>query len=96
MRFLREYQVRAIQSIQKSFKEGNDHFLFEMATGTRKTLIAAAVSKLFLKTGNAKRVLFLVDRLELEDQANKRFKQFLKNDFKTIVYKDKAHALFLH
>ena len=88
LRFLREYQVRAIQSIQKSVKEGNDRFLFEMATGTGKTLIAAAVCKLFLKTGNAKRVLFLVDRLELEDQANKRFKQFLKNDFKTDIYKE--------
>ena len=43
LRFLREYQVRAIQSIQKSVKEGNDRFLFEMATGTGKTLIAAAV-----------------------------------------------------
>ncbi len=88
LRFLRDYQVRAIQSIQKSVKEGNDRFLFEMATGTGKTLIAAAVCKLFLKTGNAKRVLFLVDRLELEDQANKRFKQFLKNDFKTDIYKE--------
>ena len=88
LRFLREYQIRAIQALQKSVKEGNDRFLFEMATGTGKTLIAAAVIKLFLKTGNAKRVLFLVDRLELEDQANKRFVQFLKNDFKTVVYKE--------
>lgn len=88
LRFLRDYQIRAIQALQRSVKEGNDRFLFEMATGTGKTLIAAAVIKLFLKTGNAKRVLFLVDRLELEDQANKRFKQFLKNDFKTVVYKE--------
>ena len=88
LRFLREYQIRAIQSLQKSVKDGNDRFLFEMATGTGKTLIAAAVIKLFLKTGNAKRVLFLVDRLELEDQANKRFVQFLKNDFKTVIYKE--------
>jgi type I restriction enzyme R subunit len=88
LRFLREYQIRAIQSLQKSVREGNDRFLFEMATGTGKTMIAAAVIKLFLKTGNAKRVLFLVDRLELEDQANKRFVQFLKNDFKTVIYKE--------
>lgn len=88
LRFLREYQVRAVQALQKSVAEGSDRFLFEMATGTGKTLIAAAVIKLFLKTGNAKRVLFLVDRLELEDQANKRFVQFLRNDFKTMVYKE--------
>ena len=32
-----------------------------MATGTGKTLVSAAIIKLFLQTGNAKRVLFLVD-----------------------------------
>ena len=42
-----------------------------MATGTGKTLTAAAIIKLFLRSGNARRVLFLVDRLELEDQAKK-------------------------
>lgn len=44
-----------------------------MATGTGKTLTAAAVVKLFLRSGNASRVLFLVGRLELEDQAKKAF-----------------------
>ena len=49
-----------------------------MATGTGKTLTAAAVIKLFLRTANARRVLFLVDRLELEDQAWKAFVEYLK------------------
>lgn len=88
LKFLRPYQEKAVKSIQKAVKDGSDRFLFEMATGTGKTLIASAIIKLFLRTGNAKRVLFLVDRLELEDQANKRFKEFLKNDFKTVVYKE--------
>ncbi|MGK6317462.1 DEAD/DEAH box helicase family protein [Neorhizobium sp. DT-125] len=66
LRFLRPYQDRAVQEIQKSAKKGATRFLFEMATGTGKTLTSAAVIKLFLKTRNAKRVLFLVDRLELE------------------------------
>ena len=59
-----------------------------MATGTGKTLTAAAVIKLFLRTGNAQRVLFLVDRLELEDQALKAFKKVLSNDYKTVIYKE--------
>ena len=33
-------------------------------------------------------MLFLVDRLELEDQAEKAFKKVLANDFKTIIYKE--------
>lgn len=43
---------------------------------------------MFLRTGNAKRALFLVDRLELETQAWRRFIQFLKNDFVTVIYKE--------
>ena len=59
-----------------------------MATGTGKTLTAAAVIKLFLRSGNAKRVLFLVDRLELEDQAKKAFVAMLSADFHTVIYKE--------
>ena len=59
-----------------------------MATGTGKTLTAAAIIKLFYKTSNARRILFLVDRLELEEQARKDFTNYLKNDITTIVYKE--------
>lgn len=85
---LRPYQVQAIKALQESAKNSNQRFLFEMATGTGKTLISAAVIKLFLKSGNARRVLFLVDRLELEDQAQKSFVQYLGHDFRSVVYKD--------
>jgi type I restriction enzyme, R subunit len=85
---MRPYQVQAIKSIQSAAEEGKQRFLFEMATGTGKTLISAAVIKLFLKSGNARRVLFLVDRLELEDQAEKAFLQYLGKDYRTVIYKD--------
>lgn len=85
---MRPYQVQALKSIQSAAKEGKQRFLFEMATGTGKTLISAAVIKLFLKSGNARRVLFLVDRLELEDQAEKAFVQYLGKDYRTVIYKD--------
>ncbi len=88
LRFLREYQLRAIVALQNSARSGKDRYLFEMATGTGKTLTAAAVIKLFLRTKNAHRVLFLVDRLELESQAQKAFTFLLKNDFKSVVYKE--------
>src|SRR3989338_3124194 len=63
LKFLRPYQIRAIAALQDAARNGQTRFLFEMATGTGKTLTAAAVIKLFMRTGNAKRVLFLVDRL---------------------------------
>jgi type I restriction enzyme, R subunit len=88
LRFLRLYQRKAISSVQASVHKGQDRFLFEMATGTGKTLTSAAVIKLFLRTGNARRVLFLVDRLELEDQAKKAFTKVLANDYQAVIYKE--------
>ena len=88
LRFLRQYQLNAVKALQQSAKQGNTRFLFEMATGTGKTLTSAAIIKLFLRTGNAKRILFLVDRLELENQAKKSFVDYLKNDYKTVIFKE--------
>lgn len=43
LRFLRPYQLKAVHHLQRAVHEGKDRFLFEMATGTGKTLTAAAV-----------------------------------------------------
>jgi type I restriction enzyme R subunit len=86
--FLRPYQLNAIKSIQESIKNGNDRFLFEMATGTGKTSTSAGVIKLFLRTENAKRILFLVDRIELEEQAQKSFNHILKSDYTCVIWKE--------
>jgi type I restriction enzyme R subunit len=88
LRFLRPYQLKAIHALQSAVKDSKDRFLFEMATGTGKTLTAAAVVKLFLRSRNARRVLFLVDRLELEEQARKALVALLSADFQTVVYKE--------
>jgi type I restriction enzyme, R subunit len=88
LRFLRPYQLNAIFHLQKAVRNGKDRFLFEMATGTGKTLTSAAVIRLFLRTKNARKVLFLVDRLELEDQAWKAFTNYLKPDYTTFIFKE--------
>lgn len=48
LRFLRPYQLKAIKTLQNAVSEGKERFLFEMATGTGKTLTSAAIIKLFL------------------------------------------------
>jgi len=88
LKFLRPYQLGAIAALQDAVRKGGTRFLFEMATGTGKTLTAAAVIKLFMRTGNTKRALFLVDRIELENQAWKALVRCLKNDFRTVIYKE--------
>jgi len=88
IRLLREYQLDAVKEVQKGIAEGKDRFLLEMATGTGKTLTSSAIIKMFLRLYRVKRVLFLVDRLELETQAQKEFDEVLKNDYRTVIWKE--------
>lgn len=87
LRFLRDYQLNAIHALQQAATQNKTRYLFEMATGTGKTLTAAAIIKLFLKSGCAKRVLFLVDRIELEAQALRDFSSYFKQAFNYAIYK---------
>ena len=80
--------MEAVHSVQKSVQSGKDRFLLEMATGTGKTLVSCAIIKMFLRLYKVNRVLFLVDRLELETQAQKEFDEVLKNDFRTVIWKE--------
>lgn len=85
--FLRKYQVEAIRAIQSAASQGKKRYLLEMATGTGKTMTCAAIVKLFLRTGNAKRVLFLVDRIELEKQAQSAFDFSIGSSYTVYTYK---------
>lgn len=88
LRLLRDYQINAVRAVQQGIKEGKDRFLLEMATGTGKTLTSSAIIKMFLRLYKVKRVLFLVDRIELESQAQREFDEVLKNDFRTVIWKE--------
>ncbi len=87
LRYLRDYQLEAVKAISKGFDKGENRFLLEMATGTGKTLLAAALAKLFLTSGNAKRVLFLVDRIELADQAKQNLAAYL-TEYNVAIFKN--------
>ena len=90
IRLLRDYQLDGIRALQRAASPSQHRFLFEMATGTGKTLLSAAIAKLYLRTDNATRILFLVDRLELETQAWKNFTAYLGPDgINTVIYKEK-------
>jgi len=88
LRFLRPYQLDAVRTIQKEVSENKNRFLFEMARGTGKTLVAGAIIKLYLRTNNANRVLFLVDRLELGNQAWKDLNSYLNPDYTAVIFKE--------
>ena len=84
---LRRYQIKAIDTIAALFdKKRHRKFLLEMATGTGKTLLCAALIRRFLVTRNAERVLFIVDRIELAKQTLEDFNTVLA-EFKPVLYK---------
>ena len=84
---LRRYQIDAMDEIARLFDgAGRRKFLLEMATGTGKTLLCAALIRRFLATRNAERVLFIVDRIELAKQTMEDFAVVLP-EFKPVVFK---------
>lgn len=68
-RRLRPYQVEATGAIEHALSQGKRQMLVAMATGTGKTFTIASEIYRLLKSGLAKRVLFLVDRRALAAQA---------------------------
>ena len=66
---LRQYQKEAIESIERSICERRRHMLVAMATGTGKTFTIINLAYRLMKSGLAKRILFLVDRRALAAQA---------------------------
>jgi type I restriction enzyme R subunit len=84
---LRRYQIQAIDEIARLFdRDARRKFLLEMATGTGKTLLCAALIRSFLTTRHAERVLFIVDRIELAKQTMEDFAVVLP-EFKPVIFK---------
>jgi type I restriction enzyme R subunit len=84
---VRRYQINALDTVSRQFDEnGMRKFLLEMATGTGKTLLCAALIRRFLQTRNAERVLFIVDRIELAKQTLEDFNIVLA-EYKPVLYK---------
>lgn len=68
---LRYYQSEAVNQIDRALKDKKQKMLLHMATGTGKTFTIVSSIFRFLSTNpkRFKRILFLVDRRELADQA---------------------------
>ena len=73
-------KVQAIGSLEKSFFDNRPRALIQMATGTGKTLLAVTEIYRLIKFGGVRRVLFLVDRANLGEQAEKEFQGFRTPD----------------
>ncbi|WP_432380624.1 DEAD/DEAH box helicase family protein [Duganella sp. P38] len=76
----RDYQIRAIRSVLEGIEQKKRDFLLVMATGTGKTRTCIAMVDALMRAGHAERVLFLVDRIALREQALAAFKEHMPNE----------------
>lgn len=81
---LREYQIEAIEAAERAILNGQDKVLLSMATGTGKTRTILGMIYRFLKSGRFQRVLFLVDRTSLGEQAQDVFKEVKIEELMTL------------
>ncbi len=71
---LRPYQQDAIRAAELAIESGQREMLLAMATGTGKTKTCIALIYRLLKAKRFRRILFLVDRSALGEQAANAFK----------------------
>lgn len=77
---MRACQVEAITGLEHSLAENRPRAMIHMATGAGKTYTACAFAYRLIKYAKARRILFLVDRSNLGDQARTEFDNFRAPD----------------
>ncbi len=81
---VRPYQLSCLKAADEALIAGRRKMLFEMATGTGKTLTIAMLMKRWFQAAATSRVLFLADRIELAKQARETFDDYLR-DYPTVL-----------
>src|ERR1039458_2550197 len=71
-----DVQATAIANLEESLREDRPRALIQMATGSGKTFTAANIAYRLIRHADAKRILFLVDRSSLGEQAKLEFDKF--------------------
>lgn len=79
------YQQEAIIAVEKAIEEGKRTALLAMATGTGKTRTCIGLVYRLLKAGRFNRVLFVVDRSALGEQAEGAFREVKVDALKTFA-----------
>ena len=78
--FLYPAQVEAVRNVERSLERDHPRSLVQMATGSGKTIFAITSVYRLIRYAGARRVLFLVDRSNLGEQAEKEFQGFRTPD----------------
>ncbi len=80
----RYYQLKAVEKVEEAVINGKTQILLAMATGTGKTRTILGMVYRFLKTNRFRRILFLVDRTALGEQAQDVFNDVKLEDLQPL------------
>ena len=89
---LRDYQIKAINKATEAVVNGKSTALLAMATGTGKTRTVLGLIYKMLESKRFRRILFLVDRVSLGEQAMDTFKDVKLKELMSLdqIYELKA------
>ena len=79
-----QIKINAIKAAEEAVINGKQTALLAMATGTGKTRTVLGMIYRFLKTERFRRILFLVDRTALGEQAQDVFEEVKMEDLLTL------------
>jgi type I restriction enzyme R subunit len=78
---LRPYQCYAVEGILKTVEEGSGNGYIWHTTGSGKTLTSFKASQILTQRGDIKKVVFVVDRKDLDTQTVQEFANFSDDSF---------------
>ncbi len=90
MMLLRPYQCFATEAIIKQVSSGNDNGYIWHTTGSGKTLTSFKASQIIMDLPNVHKVVFVVDRKDLDYQTMQEFNSFKKG---SVDVTDNTHEL---
>lgn len=88
------FQTDCIVTLLQKFKEGKQKMLVHMATGLGKTRTMVAFTKALLQYNMAKRILFVVDRIMLAEQALNDGFTLISNEFTSVRIRTSNYRLY--
>jgi type I restriction enzyme R subunit len=77
---LRDAQIEAVTGLEASFRDDRQRSLVSMTMGAGKTYVAVSEAYRLIRHAGAKRILFLVDRINLGIQARDEFRAYVTPD----------------
>src|SRR5699024_1471 len=89
---LRPYQIHAIESVKEASKQRESGYVWH-TTGSGKTLTSYKVARNLLQIPSIQKTIFIVDRVDLDQQTTSSFTSYAENDVIDIDQTDNVSDL---